>query len=64
MKTSQMKIYYQNIKEKKGQSVLEYIILTSLIGIFCLVGIKQFGERLKTRIKQMNQQIEKHISIR
>ena len=50
-------------KNQRGQSVLEYVILTSLIGIFCLIGIKQFGERLKTRIKKMNQKIEKHINI-
>ncbi len=48
----------------QAQSVLEYVILTSLIGIFCLVGIKQFGERLKTRINKMNQNIEKHIHLR
>ena len=53
----------KNLREEKGQSVLEYIILTSLIGIFCLVGIKQFGERLKTRIKKANKQIETHIKI-
>ncbi len=52
------------LSDKNGQSVLEYVILTSLIGIFCLVGIKQFGERLKTRIRNMNAQIERHINLR
>lgn len=51
------------LRKEQGQSVMEYVILTSLIGIFCLVVIKQFGQRLKTRIQQMNSKIEKHINI-
>jgi hypothetical protein len=56
--------FLKKIKNEKAQSVLEYIILTSLIGIFCLVGIKQFGERLKKRIEFMDGQISKHVRIR
>lgn len=50
-------------KNEKGQSVLEYIILTSLIGIFCLVGVKTFGQRLKDRIDNMNEKVVKHMKI-
>ena len=58
-----MKKSYKILKCKKGQSVLEYIILTSLIGIFCLVGIKSFGDRVNTRIKQINKKIANEIKI-
>jgi hypothetical protein len=51
------------VLNKRGQSVLEYIILTSLIGIFCLVGIKTFGERVKKRINYMSEQVTSHIKI-
>ena len=40
------------LKNDKGQSVLEYIILTSLIGIFCLAGIKTFGDKVNDRLKR------------
>jgi len=40
------------MKNNKGQSVLEYIILTSLIGIFCLAGVKTFGEKVNDRLKR------------
>ncbi|MEC7275106.1 MAG: hypothetical protein VXV96_02210 [Bdellovibrionota bacterium] len=50
-------------KEESGQSLLEYILLTSLVGIFCLIGVKTFGGHLKTRIEQMNKQITKHVKI-
>ena len=50
-------------KNDKGQSVLEYVILTGLIGIFCMMGVKQFGKRMKTRIDQMNKKIEQNVRI-
>ncbi|MAF77143.1 MAG: hypothetical protein CME63_02690 [Halobacteriovoraceae bacterium] len=53
----------KSIKDQKGQSMLEYVILTSLIGIFCLIGVKTFGKRIKTRIDHVNSHIEKHIKI-
>lgn len=56
--------FLKKLRNEKGQSVLEYIILTSLIGIFCLVGIKNFGERLKKRIEYMDGQVSKHIRLR
>jgi len=52
------------LSENQGQSVLEYIILTSLVGVFCLVGIKTFGERVKKRIEYVNNQVTKQIKIR
>lgn len=48
----------------KGQGVMEYLILTSLVGIFCLVAVKQFGEVIKTRIVKMKSHISKNITIR
>ena len=53
----------KKLKNEKGQSMLEYVILTSLIGIFCVVGVKTFGKRIKTRINQVNEQIEEHVVI-
>ena len=50
------------MKKNAGQGALEYIIICSLVGIFCLVAVKNFGERLKTRIGWMNKEIERHIS--
>jgi len=52
------------LKNQQGQSVLEYIILTSLVGIFCLVGVKNFGDRLKNRIDYINKQVTQHIRIK
>ena len=51
------------LKNEKGQSMLEYVILTSLIGIFCLVGVRTFGERIKHKITKMNSKIANEIRI-
>jgi len=53
----------KKMKNHKGQSMLEYVILTSLIGIFCLVGVKTFGKKISTRIDQVNSHVQKHIKI-
>ena len=59
-----MKINKNLFKNEKGQGVLEYIILTSMVGIFCLVAVKKFGNTLETRMNQMNKKIIKQIEIK
>jgi len=50
----------QNMIKKlsnKGQTVMEYVIVTGLIGIFCLSMMKQFGKVINTRIERMKETI-------
>lgn len=49
---------------QKGQGVMEYVILTGLIGIFCLGMVKQFGGTLKKRIEQIDYRINHEVKIR
>lgn len=51
----------KNKTTQSGQGIMEYIILTSLIGIFCLVSVKQFGEVIQKRINSMKSAIVKNI---
>jgi hypothetical protein len=44
--------------DQKGQGVLEYIILTSLIGIFCLAAVRKIGKSMNTRLKNINEQVQ------
>jgi hypothetical protein len=52
------------LRNKQGQGVMEYLILSSLIGVFCLIAVKQFGEVVKTRIERMKGHITRNIEIR
>ncbi|MCT4641863.1 MAG: hypothetical protein N4A33_06145 [Bacteriovoracaceae bacterium] len=45
-------------KNQKGQGVLEYVILTALIGIFCLVSVKKIGGSLNGELKKINTKID------
>ena len=53
----------KHISNQKGQGMLEYIILTGLVGIFCLAAFKAMGQRLKKRVEQINEKIVSEITI-
>jgi len=52
------------LKNQKGQGIMEYIIISSLIGVCCLVAVKQFGEVIQKRIENMKSQIVNEISLK
>lgn len=52
------------IKNQKGQGVMEYIILSGLIGIFCLAAVKKFGKSLNTRMNQIDKKIKTELIIK
>ncbi len=59
-----MKNLKKIFKNQKGQGVMEYVILASLIGIFCLGAVKQFGEVVNKRITYMKSEIVDNIKTR
>jgi hypothetical protein len=52
------------IRNEKGQGVLEYVIIASLVGIFCLVAVKQFGTVVQKRINNMKEQIVNNMPLK
>ena len=44
--------------------MLEYIILTGLVGIFCLAAFKSMGKQMKTRINHINEKIVEDLKIK
>tara|TARA_Y100001936_G_scaffold252050_1_gene310236 strand:+ start:985 stop:1155 length:171 start_codon:yes stop_codon:yes gene_type:complete len=50
-------------RNQKGQGMLEYVILTGLVGIFCLAAFKSMGKHIKTRVQNMNEKIVEEIKI-
>jgi len=49
------------ISNQNGQGLMEYIIISSLIGIFCLIAVKKYGQVVQKRIQGMKEQIVKAI---
>ncbi len=52
------------LKNQQGQGIMEYVIISSLIGICCLVAVKQFGEVIQKRIENMKSQVANEISLK
>jgi hypothetical protein len=51
------------IKNQKGQGIMEYVIISSLVGICCLVAVKQFGSVIQERIHEMKERVTKEIKV-
>lgn len=51
-------------KNQKGQGIMEYVILTSLVGVISLIAVKNFGDVVKKRVDNMRSQIVKEIKLR
>jgi hypothetical protein len=43
--------------DNRGQGIMEYILLSSLIGIFCLLAIKNYGGSIKNQIYYLKKQV-------
>ena len=52
---------WKETKNKKGQATLEYIIISSLIGIFCLFAMKRIGQVLEKRLNYIKTSITKNL---
>ncbi len=59
-----VKLKSKILNNEAGQGVLEYVIIASLVGIFCLVAVKQFGSVVQKRINHMKQEIVTNIPLR
>lgn len=52
-----MKFWNKITKNERGQGVLEYVIISGLIGVFCLVAVGKFGKTVKNKIEQMDKRV-------
>ena len=50
-------------RNQQGQALMEYVIVSGLVGIMCLMAVKQFGGVIKQRVEDMKSTIVKNIEI-
>lgn len=48
---------------QKGQGIMEYVIISSLIGVVCLVAVKNFGKVIHERVNEMKERVTNEISV-
>lgn len=51
------------LKKQKGQGLLEYIIISGLIGIFCLGAVKLYGKAIQSRVQDMKKKVNQELRI-
>ncbi len=59
-----MKLQKPKLNNQFGQGVMEYLIITSLIGIVSLVAVKAFGKTVRERLSDVKERLNKEIDIR
>jgi hypothetical protein len=51
-------------KNQSGQGIMEYVIISSLVGICCLVAVKEFGGVVQKRIDNMKSFVSQEIQLK
>jgi hypothetical protein len=51
-------------KNQKGQGIMEYVIISSLVGLCCLVAVREFGDVVKKRIDNLKSQVVTEIKLK
>lgn len=54
-------IFKKLVTNQKGQGVMEYVIISSLVGIVCITAVKGFGDVIKKRIEIMQHSIVENL---
>lgn len=52
------------LSNQEGQGVMEYVIISSLVGIVCIVSVKGFGTVIKNRVDNMKEEITENVKMR
>jgi hypothetical protein len=52
------------IRNEKGQGIMEYVIISSLVGICCLMAVKEFGEVVQKRIQNMKSHVSDQLTLK
>ncbi len=50
------------LTNKKGQGLMEYVIISALIGIVCIGAVKEFGNAIHTRINNIKKELVRNIN--
>jgi len=45
------------LKNQKGQGIMEYVIISALVGICCIGAMTQFGDAINKRIAEMKSKV-------
>lgn len=61
MQLFKLRFFKRLLKDQKGQGVMEYVIISSLVGIVCITAVKGFGDVVKKRVEDMKTSIVQNL---
>ena len=50
------------INNQKGQGLMEYVIISCLVGVFCIIAVRKYGRTLKNYTQRMNTSINRELN--
>lgn len=53
----------QTYRNEKGQGIMEYVIISCLVGIVCIATVKTLGDSINKRVKKIDEEIKHSIDI-
>ncbi len=53
-----------NIRNDRGQSIVEYVILVALVSLVCVSATKLLGSKINTKINEVKEHIDEGIQVR
>jgi Flp pilus assembly pilin Flp len=49
-------------KNNKGQTTMEYVVISALVGIICIGAVRNFGNTVKQKITKMEEKINQEVT--
>ncbi len=50
------------IKNQRGQGLMEYVIVSCLVGVFCIAAMNKYGSTMNKYIKKMNTDVNSNLN--
>ncbi|MCY4644466.1 MAG: hypothetical protein OXB88_07595 [Bacteriovoracales bacterium] len=47
--------------DQRGQGLMEYVIISCLVGIFCIIAVRKYGRTLKNYTQRMDTGLRKEL---
>jgi hypothetical protein len=54
----------RKLLNQKGQGIMEYVIISSLIGICCLAAMREYGKVIEKRISNMKSYVSSELDLK
>lgn len=51
----------KTLLNQKGQGLMEYVIISCLVGVFCMAAMNKYGSSMNKYIRKMNTEVNSNL---